>query len=56
MHGHIAFTEAGNLMHDSVNQRSAFQQYQGLLALNNDSFEKTDTETALVTICSSHMF
>ncbi len=43
-------------MHDSMNQRSAFQQYQGLLALNNDGFEKTDTETALVTICSNHMF
>lgn len=53
MHGHIAFTEAGDLMHDSVKERPAFQQDQGLLALNKNGSEKTDTETALdSTICS----
>lgn len=56
MHGHIAFTGAGDLMHDSVKQRPAFQQEQGLLALNNHESEKTDTETALdSTICSRQM-
>lgn len=55
MHGHVAFTGAGDLMHDSVKQRPSFRQDQGLLALNDHGFEKTDIETALDTICSSQM-